>query len=105
MIVKTFLVGTMTSLNLAIMPRSIGANELVLDSEFIEKFVYCVNLALSRSFGIRELRAIVRLDYLREITEVNKGSFEEVYRGESAMFFVGIDEPLSRCLINRRVLK
>lgn len=61
-IIKTFLVGTMTSLNLAIMPRSVGSYKLVLDSEFVEKFVYDMDFPLSGAFGIRELRSVVRLN-------------------------------------------
>ena len=41
----------MTSLYLPIVSRSVGSYELMFDSEFIEKFIYDVDFALSRSFA------------------------------------------------------
>lgn len=79
MVVESFLVGTMASLNLSVVSWSVGSYELMFDSKFIEELVYDVDFALPGSLGIGELRAIVGLDYLRQIPKVDEGSFEEVY--------------------------
>ncbi len=65
MVVESLLVGTMTSLNLPIVPWSVGSYELMFDSKFVEEFVYDVDFALPGSFGVGELRTVVGLDYLR----------------------------------------
>ena len=36
----------MTSLDLSVMPRCVGSYKLVLDSEFVEKFVYDMDFPL-----------------------------------------------------------
>ena len=95
----------MTSLDLSIMPRSVGSYKLVLDSEFVEKFVYDMDFPLPGAFGIRELRSVVRLNDFRYISEVNERPLNEVNRGESAMLFIGIDEAFPCCLVYHRVLE
>ena len=95
----------MTSLDLSVMPRCVGSYKLVLDSEFVEKFVYDMDFPLPGAFGIRELRSVVRLNDFRYISEVNERPLNEVNRGESAMLFIGIDEAFPCCLVYHRVLK
>ncbi len=95
----------MTSLYLPIVSRSVGSYELMFDSEFIEKFIYDVDFALSRSFGICKLRSVIGLNDFRYIAEVNERPLDEVYRRESAMFFIRINKAFSCSLIYHRILE
>ena len=95
----------MTSLYLPIVSWSVGSYELMFDSKFIEKFVYNMDFALSRSFGIGELRAVIGLNDFRYISEMNERPLDKVHRRESAMFFIRINKAFSCCLIYHRILE
>lgn len=93
MVVKPLLIISVASLDLPVMPRSPRADQLVLYAVSVAKHVQGMNAVC---FGkVCEFRAVICLQDVRSIAEKPNGTFEEVDRGEAALFFICIDKPFS----------
>ena len=92
-IVKAFLIVSMASLYLAVMPRSSWANELMLDLVVITKHV---KRMCTLGFGeMGKFCSVVSLNDFRSISKEDNGAFYKVYGRIAAIFLVGIDKTLS----------
>ena len=97
MIVKTFLVVTMASFRFSVMPRCPRTNQLVLNVVFVAKYIQRAHAVCFR--GMRKLRSVICLQNVRSVAEEFDCPFEEVHRGETALFFIRVDEPIPRRFI------
>ena len=101
-VVEAFLVVSVASLNLSVVPRSPRTNELMLDMVSVAEHIKRMNPLGIEEMG--ELRAVVGLNDFGSITEKGDGTLDKINRGEAAVFFIRIDESLPRGLLDDRVL-
>jgi len=102
MVVEPFLIVSVASLDLSVMPRRSRTNQLVLDLVTVTEYVKRM-----RALGIEEVskfRAVVGLNCLGGVTKKGNGSLHKVYGRIATVFLVGIDKPLSGRFFNHRVL-
>ena len=101
-VVETFLVVSVASLNLSVVPRSSRANELMLDVVSIAEHIKRMNTLSIEEMG--ELRAVIGLNGFGSITEKGNGALNKINGGVATVFFVCIDKPFSGCFLDDRVL-
>ena len=101
-VVEAFLVVSVASLHLSVVPRSPWANELMLDMVSVAEHIERMNPLCIEEMG--ELRAVIGLNDFGSITEKGDGALDKIDRGEAAVFFIRIDKSLPRGLFNDRVL-
>ena len=93
MVVKPLLIVSVAPLDLPVMPGSPRTDQLVLYAVSVAKHVQGMDAV---RFGkVCEFRAVIRLQDVRSVAEEHNGTFEEVDRGEAALFFICIDKPFS----------
>ena len=92
MVVKPFLIVSVTPLDLSVMPRGSRTDKLMLDLVVSAEQVKGM---YSLGFGeMSKFHAIVGLNCLWSITEKDDGAFYKVYGGIAAVFLIGIDKTL-----------
>ena len=102
MVVETFLVVSVATFYLAVMPRGSRTNRFVFNTKMVEKSIKIMNtFCLLR---IAKLTAIIRLYRFRSITKVSNSSLHEIYGRITALLSVRIYETLSWSLVNHCVL-
>lgn len=102
MIVKALLVISVTSFNLAVVPRCPWTNCLMGNMQFGAKAVEGMNpLCFSR---ICKLTSIVGLYDFRDISEIFNSPFYKINSAVTAYFFVGIDKSFPCGFINHGIL-
>ena len=101
-VVEAFLVVSVASLNLSVVPRSPWTNELMLDMVLVAEHIERMNPLCIEEMG--ELRAVIGLNGFGSITEKGYGTLDKIDCGEAAVFFIRIDKSLSRGLLDDRVL-
>ena len=102
MVVEAFLVVSVASFNLPIMPWCPRSNQLVDDLQSRTLDVHRVNHFAFPEMC--ELTSVVCLDDLREVSEIGDCPANEIHGRVAADFFVRIDEPFSGCFVDHGVL-
>ena len=93
MVVETFLVISVTSFNLAVVPRSSRTDCFVRNIEMVEE---SIKVMYSLCFlCVAKFTAIVRLYRFRSIAKVSNSSLHEIYGRITALLSVRIYETLS----------
>ena len=102
MVVETFLVVSVASLNFTVVPRSSRTNCFMCNTKIDEQ---CVKeMHTLRLLRVAELTAIICLYRFRSITKVSNSSLHEIYGRITALLSVRIYETFSGSLVNHRVL-
>ena len=102
MVVEAFLVVSVASFHLSIMPWRSRSEQLVNDLQSCTLYVHGMNHLGFPEMG--EFTSIVCLDNLWEVSEVGDCPANEIHSRVTAGFLVWIDEPLTRRFINHGVL-
>ena len=92
MVVETFLVVSVTSLDFAVMPRRSRTNELVLNIVLSTKNIKRMCTLCSNKMC--KFCTVVSLNCLRSIAEEDNCTFYKVYDGIAAVFLVCVDNML-----------
>ena len=103
--IKALVVVPVRTFHFAIMPGRSGLDQLMLDSVLLAEPVQRVQLIQACLPRVRKLGSVVSLYDLRLITEIQKGSREEIYRIHCRQLFVSIDKALPGCLVYNGILK
>ena len=93
MIVKAFLIVSVASLDLTVMPRCSRTDKFVLNliaSAEEVKGMYALGLG-----EMSKLHSVICLDRLGGIAKEDDCAFHEIYGGIAAVFLVGVDKTLS----------
>ena len=93
MVIEAFLIVSVASFDLAVMPRCSWANQLMLDLVTVTEHIKRMN-----SLGLGEMskfHSVICLYRLGSISKENNCAFYEVDGRIAAVFFVGIDKSLS----------
>ena len=92
-IVKAFLIVSVASLDLSVMPRGSRTNELVLNlvacTEYVKR-MYALGFC-----KVGKFHTVIGLNDLRRIAEKDDCTFYEIYGRIAAVFLIGIDKTLS----------
>ena len=102
MVVEPFLVIAVAAFDFSVVPGCPWPNQLVYDPKFLTEYIhgmYAVGVA-----EVCEFSAVVGLDHLWLVLEIDNCVSDEVRGRVTALLFVWIDESLSRCLVDHRVL-
>ena len=93
MIVKTFLIVSVASFNLAVMPRRSWTDKLMLDFVMIAKYVKGM---YALGFGeMGKFCTIIRLNDLRCIAKEGNSTLDKINCGLAAVFLISVDESFS----------
>ena len=101
-VVETFLIITMTTLDFSVMPRSARSDELVVDVKLVQKYIKRMNSVCFLS--VSKLAAIIGLNNIRSISEIENCSFYEINGTETAVFFVSVDKTFTASFFKHSVL-
>ena len=102
MVIEAFLIVSVASLDLAVVPRSSRTYEFVLNLVVITEHVKWMH-----SLGFSEMgkfHTVICLNNLWSVSKKDNGTFYKVDSGIAAVFLVGIDKTLSRCFLDHGVL-
>ena len=100
--VEPLIVVPVASLHLAVMSRRSGLDQLMPDPIVPAEFIQWVDSVGFSCMG--ELRTVVGLDDLRDVTEIAECSQDKVQRAVAALFLIGIDKPFPARLIDHSIL-
>lgn len=101
-IIEPSLIVSVAAFHLAVMPWRLGSDRLMDDMKLIAKDVQRMNSLCP--LCIRKLAAIIRLNQLGCITEVDNGSLYKIHGTVTAVLPVGIQEAFPACFINHGIL-
>ena len=102
MVVEPFLVAPVATFYLAVVPWYCGANCLMGDMQFVAEYIqwmYALCLLCMVKFS-----TVIGLDNIRCVTEIDNCPLYKIYGAIAAVFFLGINEPLSGCFFYHCVL-
>ena len=102
MIIESLLVVSVAAFHLAVMPRCCRAYRLVCDVKAATKNIQGMNSFCLLCVG--KLSAIVCLDHIRCIAEVDDRTLHEIHGAVTAIFLLGVNKPLSGCFFNHSIL-
>ena len=101
-LIEAFVVVSVTSLHLAVVPWCSRLDELVPDAVVPAEPVQRVgSVGLS---GVRELRPVVGLDGSWDVSEMLEGAQDEIKGAVAALLRICPDKALAACLVNHGVL-
>ena len=102
MIIEAFLIVSVASLNLAVVPWRSRTKDVIVYAVTIAKNVH--GMDSSRLCGMRKFSTAVCLNFLRCISKPCNRPLYEVNSRKARMFFIGVDKPLSRGLFKDCIL-
>lgn len=102
MVIEALLIASVASLDLSVVPRRSGANELVLDLIVIAEYVKGMGALCTNKVG--KFRSVVRLNDLWCITKKHDRSLYKIYRRMAAVFLVCVNKSLSGCFLDYGIL-
>ena len=102
MVVKAFLVVSVASFHLSVVPRCPRPKQLVLDLQSCTLNVHWMDHPAFLEMS--ELTSIVCLNDFRKVSEIGNCSVNKIDRRVAADFLIWIDEPFSRRFVDHGIL-
>ena len=101
-VIEAFLIVSVAAFHLAVVPRRPWTDQVMPDPQLLTQQIE--DMRPFRWPEVREFTAVIRLDFLRLITEKADGAFYKVHCRITALFLVSPDEPDPAGFLQHRVL-
>ena len=102
MIIKAFLIISMTAFYLAVVARCTRTDQFMTDLQLVTQNIK--RMPTIGLFYMSEFSTVVSLNSFRLVTKVKNGTFQKNYCRVAALLHVRKDETFSGCFINYCVL-